>query len=299
MQAISCARTNGSQSCWVKANAGVKGTKTQYVGAYLFPVIQHYDANCSVCSDVPKMNLATCNDVDLEFLLFFNPEFPSVPHLIDSNITEKRGHKYNVNNAGLDGVIYMNLYGGIDYLNELYYPIPNSHCASPISFSSGSNSNNAKDCGEVFQQSLINSEKHRVKKKAEKSYCATPPIPPQQIFFQCKYDWQSCTSQSLAEASGQTQVVSVVLLSLLTILAVTFFGVPRHQDYETDLDQKESTCNQVLSAIIDLSPSGLMAAYKNYKESKENVRTSSIVDHNSINEVGVEMRNVHLTGVRI
>jgi hypothetical protein len=106
---------------------------------------------------------------------------------------------------------------------------------------------------------------------------STPPIPPQQIFFQCKFGWQSCVSQSLAEASGQTQVASVVLLTLLTILAVTFFGVPRYQHYDTAFDYKESTCNQVLSAIIDLSPSGLMTAYKHYKETKNKVSTSSTV----------------------
>ena len=43
MDPIECALVNGSDYCWVQGSAGEKGTETAYFGAYLFPIIQHYD----------------------------------------------------------------------------------------------------------------------------------------------------------------------------------------------------------------------------------------------------------------
>ena len=43
MDPIECAVVNGSDYCWVQGNAGEKGTESAYLGAYLFPIIQHYD----------------------------------------------------------------------------------------------------------------------------------------------------------------------------------------------------------------------------------------------------------------
>ena len=47
------------------------------------------------------------------------------PHLIG-------GVPLQVDNAGLEGAIYLNFYGGVKFLNDLFYPLPNTHCVKPV-----------------------------------------------------------------------------------------------------------------------------------------------------------------------
>ena len=120
MDPIKCANVNGSDYCWVQASGGEKNTETEPLGAYLFPVIQHFDQNCMNCSfgstGAPDGKPLTCNEVNLEFLLFFNPSLVHQPHYIaignNSNLNDgyrlPPTRKVTPNNAGLDGVIYMN-----------------------------------------------------------------------------------------------------------------------------------------------------------------------------------------------
>jgi len=76
------------------------------------------------------------------------------------------------------------------------------------------------------------------------------------------------------------------------MLAIAFFGIPRSQ-YYIDPDEKESSCNQILSAIIDFSPSGLISAYKNYKEEKKDALThSSSAPGAAHDSGGYEMSNI-------
>jgi hypothetical protein len=85
MDPIECAFVNGSQYCWVVANANERGTEDEYYGAYLFPIIQHHDEACYVCSSISSNNPDACNDVNLEILMFFNPKMVSQPHFVPTN----------------------------------------------------------------------------------------------------------------------------------------------------------------------------------------------------------------------
>ena len=91
MDPTQCAKVNGSDYCWVQASGGEKGKETEPLGAYLFPVIQHYEQDCMNCSfntnGVPDGKPLTCNEVNLEFLLFFNPLRVSVPHYVATQNT--------------------------------------------------------------------------------------------------------------------------------------------------------------------------------------------------------------------
>ena len=109
MDPIQCANVNGSPYCWVLGNAGERGTEDASLGAYLFPIIQHYDMDCYNCSSTDSKNKDACNEVDLEVMLFFNPKLVSEPHFVHTyNATyQEERRKYDIDNAGLDGVIYM------------------------------------------------------------------------------------------------------------------------------------------------------------------------------------------------
>lgn len=69
-----------------------------------------------------------------------------------------------MDNAGLDGAIYMNLYGGVEYLNDLFYALPDTHCTKPIEIAAGIKTKNGKYCGSKYQKSLVNSKKSRIRK---------------------------------------------------------------------------------------------------------------------------------------
>jgi len=56
MDPIECAKVNGSDYCWVQGNRGKKGTKQEYLGAMLFPIIQHFNEDCYNCSSTATNN---------------------------------------------------------------------------------------------------------------------------------------------------------------------------------------------------------------------------------------------------
>jgi hypothetical protein len=120
-----------------------------------------------------------------------------------------------------------NLYGGVKYLNELFYEMPDTHCTKPISIARGAKTKNAQACGGSYQQSLLKSSKKRVKKAAQKSYCENTPTAPQERYFECRYSPEECVSTAIAEASGQAALVQSVLTLLLVFLAVHLLGVPK------------------------------------------------------------------------
>ena len=63
MDPIECAYVNHSQYCWVTGSAGTKGTESEPLGAYLFPIIQHYDkarAALRTLSPLPPETFASC-----------------------------------------------------------------------------------------------------------------------------------------------------------------------------------------------------------------------------------------------
>ena len=54
--------------------------------------------------------------MDMEFLLFFNPQRVYVPHFVH---THNHSSNFYPGNSGLAGMLYMNFYGGVKYLNKV------------------------------------------------------------------------------------------------------------------------------------------------------------------------------------
>jgi hypothetical protein len=229
MDPIECASVNGSEYCWVQGNAGERGKETQYLGAYLFPVIQHYNKECYNCSSKAAKNLKECNEIDLEILFYFNPNLVSTPHFVHtfnaSYVEERR--KYNFENTGLKGAIYMNFYGGVKYLNDLFYELPTTHCAKPIKISKGAATKNKNFCGSDYQKGLLTSSKKTTRKAALKNYCAQTPIEPQETYFTCKNSVATNIATGIAQASGQAAIVAALLAAAIVFLATKGCGLPQ------------------------------------------------------------------------
>jgi len=220
---------NGSDYCWIEGSTGERGTETAFWGAYLFPIIQHYNKDCYNCTKgKPSKNNKDCNELDLEYLLFFNTKLASVPHYVHTfNATWRETRRpYTMDNSGLDGAIYMNMYGGVKFLNELFYELPNLHCTKPIAIAKGLKAKNSMSCGSNYQKGLVKSKKGRIRKAAQKTYCYTPPVQPQETYFQCWYSDQECVSAAIAEASGQSELVGSILSLFVFSIAVYCMGFP-------------------------------------------------------------------------
>ena len=229
MDPIECASVNGTEYCWVQGNAGERGKETQYLGAYLFPVIQHYNKECYNCSSKAAKNLKECNEIDLEILFYFNPNLVSTPHFVHtfnaSYVEERR--KYNFENTGLKGAIYMNFYGGVKYLNDLFYELPSTHCTKPIKIAKGAATKNKNYCGSDYQKGLLTSSKKTTRKAALKSYCAQTPVEPQETYFTCKNSMATNVATGVAQASGQAKIVAALLALIFLTLARKGCGLPQ------------------------------------------------------------------------
>lgn len=131
-----------------------------------------------------------------------------------------------MDNAGLDGAIYMNLYGGVKYINDLFYALPDTHCTKPIKIAKGLKTKNELNCGSKYQQSLLKSKKSRTRRTAEKTFCAKPPVAPQETYYECRYDEGQCVSSALAEAAAQSALVGTILGAILMVIATSVMGFP-------------------------------------------------------------------------
>jgi hypothetical protein len=119
------------------------------------------------------------------------------------------------------------MYGGVKYLNELFYELPDTHCTKPIAIAKGVKAKNAQACGTNYQKGLLTSKKKTIQKAAEKSYCEKTPSSPQERYFECRYSSTACVSTAIAQASGQTAIVSGIVLAITLFIAVNLLGVPK------------------------------------------------------------------------
>jgi hypothetical protein len=126
------------------------------------------------------------------------------------------------------------LYGGVEYLNEFFYKIPDTHCTKPIKMAKGNAKleTNALACGSDYQKSLLtsnsNSKKEKASEKAaKKSFCQITPTSPQERYYECRNSRQNCVSSAVAQASGQAALVQSFLTLLLVFLAVNLLEVPK------------------------------------------------------------------------
>ncbi len=112
--------------------------------------MQHYETKCNTCAN-SKTNAGTCNTVDLVIGLFFNPSKPNHYHYLPGSGVKGAAtyqwfdfpNKQGVQSSerGLNGVIFMNFYGGISYLSDLRYLMPPLHCTNSIKLAAPSNTN--------------------------------------------------------------------------------------------------------------------------------------------------------------
>jgi hypothetical protein len=194
-----------------------------------------------------------CNVVDLEILLFFNPELASSPHYVRTRATNQetshyktfipQNSKWSVSNAGLEGALYLNLYDGVSYLNDLFYPLPKTHCAKPVKLANGGKKN-AYACGSKYQQHTVNTP--RLRSRAKKTVCYKPPIPPQEAFFSCQYTILDCVFQSFAAASGLAGIVAFILTLGLVSISNKVLGIPVFKDE----DEEEAEVDEVTAAFL-------------------------------------------------
>jgi len=117
-------------------------------GGYLFPIIEHYQ-DCLTCTKlnqevyVGSTKKDLCNEVDLKYLLFFNGADPTTPYYTsfnnsnfyeyyDTSVFGDDGSGDPTTGRGFTGMIYINLYYGVEFLNEFFYELPEVQCSQPI-----------------------------------------------------------------------------------------------------------------------------------------------------------------------
>jgi len=245
MDPIGCATIDSTDYCWVSAGRSVTENNGA-TGAYFFPTMQPYFADCDGCpstaddvvfsysfttdDDFPYTSEETeyCStDVDIAYLMYFNPKHPTVPHYLERPGNDRPS--YNVlsgYNEGVFGLIYMNLYGQIEFLNDNYYPFKDLHCQEPIGMiSAGSKS---LQCGSDLQVSLMEMAL-RAKgpnQPAEIVFCAAPPVKPQEQYYRCRNSAYTCFSGAVASASGQVGVAILIMSFFIVFIAQKCLGVP-------------------------------------------------------------------------
>jgi hypothetical protein len=214
--------TKGS-FCWI--NQGQYDDK----GAFLFPLIQHYDRDCDECQSWDTSTTAgaasqkayddKCNKIDTEYVLGFNYGAPDKPYYAQFNYTNNVGYnmatvtKKDMMKSGFSGYININLWNqgdgktpsgykggnyGNTFLNGNFYPVPNTHCTTPLSMAI-STSNNQQACGTSA---------------AKAKYCNAPPRSPT---WKCTYGGWECYLGSMAKAFAFVAFLYTVTLMILDI----------------------------------------------------------------------------------
>lgn len=130
MGPILCSATQ----CWLRAGGAFdqnEGDDT--LGAHFFPLIQNTDERCLSCDTAFSKRGSrsdVCNEVDLEYLLYFDPSAPHLPAALSYNRSDFK--RFDEQNSGVDGLFYLNMYWGVEFLNEYSYVVPDLHCTRPV-----------------------------------------------------------------------------------------------------------------------------------------------------------------------
>ena len=204
--------------CWVDGRTTIDDD-ARY-GGFLFPIIQHRDPSCSWCKK-GSYSKKKCNTFDMEFVLLFNAVDPSKPYYAKFNNSNHYHYdfgsvsaedhpdiSYTWTKSGFTGFIKINLYGGVKYLNELLYTLPDTQCTEPITIAQLSTS--ALACGKT------NARKVLKKGGGQNKVCQVPPTSPVQDFLECSNRKSTCLSTALA--------ASVAFIQLLLFVAISFLG---------------------------------------------------------------------------
>jgi hypothetical protein len=228
MEPIVCTylTTTKQNLCWISTGSDSLESDSQGYGYpfVFFPLIQHWDNNCNKCE---KIHASTkyCNTVDMMYLLFFDEEEWSSHHYVKSAgiygapdytwfkdqslpspLTDD-SHTYWSRGGGNTGVIVINNYGGVKYLNEYRYPMPkHPHCTTNV----------------LALPQVKGSMKAAALKNLE-----APPSKLQELYYKCHYTPDQCISQGIAAGSGYSSLASTVLMVCFGFIAVKMFGIPK------------------------------------------------------------------------
>lgn len=229
--------------CWVDGRTTIDDD-SKY-GGYLFPIIQHRDPACSWCKK-GSYSRNRCNKYDMEFVLLFNAMNPSKTYYAKFNNSNHYHYdfgsvsaedhpdiSYTWTKSGFTGFIKINLYGGVKYLNELLYTLPDTQCTEPITFAQLSSSVLA--CGQKKARKVLNGGggKGRV--------CYEPPTSPVQDFLECTNKDDTCFNNALAASVASIQFMSFVAMSFLGVAGGKFmnkFAVPLDEEGRVMVDVK-------------------------------------------------------------
>lgn len=251
MDPISCTYLSSTKQnlCWV--NTGTNKMENGFGSPFtFFPLIQHYSTDCNTCSDVKDRY---CDTVDLVYLLFFDESEWSGHHYIksagiygaDDFTWIRTGYPgdddYKVlwsRGGGNTGVIVLNNYYGVKFLNDLKYPMPkNLHCTSNVL-------SLPKAQGAVKDEMLANLK--------------IPPTKLQELYFKCRYSTIQCVSQGIAAGSGYANLVNTFFIFIFGYIAACAFGIPTGEFSDAQLRINETEKNiaefraEVQREILDL-----------------------------------------------
>lgn len=120
----------------------------------------------------------------------------------------------------------MNLYLGVDYLNEFFYTMPDAQCSTPIAIASAFKKNDLA-CGTKYARRRLSMKKKdgsltKSSTALRKKYCFVTPESPQEKYYECKTDPPTCVTNSLAAGQAVRSFVASSFRSwkcLLFILA--------------------------------------------------------------------------------
>jgi hypothetical protein len=173
--------------------------------------------------------------------MYFSKQAPEMPYYLRYNITSFYHYgPYNSTtpgdddnwggSSGFNAMVYMNLYYGADYLNELFYPMPDAQCSTPIAIASAFQKNDLA-CGTGYARSHLSKKKKdgSLKKSSialRKKYCFNTPVSPQEDYYECRNNAQTCVTNSLAAGQAVMAVVNTVAMFIILLISQKVLRIP-------------------------------------------------------------------------
>jgi len=252
MDPIVCAKPEGDTEtamCWIRVNGDV-GDDT---GGAFYPKIMFSRSEplCNEpCADnsLTEDDIATCSDNNLEYALFFDYDTPSnLAFIPEENHEQTDGNLFYADH-GVAGLAQLRFttYGGANYMNELYYKLPDKyHCSEVIALASnGATVDENGDAKDSYSRDLNCVMQGAGLNETEKSnkydirFCNAPPVELEQIFYKCAYTVTACLTSSLSEAysfqATLNSVFAVVLIALIFALKRAHHFTDEKKDVEME-----------------------------------------------------------------
>ena len=195
--------------CFLRVGGSVVNPR---YGATLFPIIQNYDKNCLHSDGASRKS---CNDLDIEYMFYFDKEEPAIPTWFDYKRTDYK--HYYLDDSGMSGLLMVNLYYGVEFLTKAFYKLPATHCTKPVAITESEGGFLA--CGSPNAVLAVK------KKKGSKKYCNALPVKPQEVFYNCKLAKLDIFFSSVGAACGFMGSIGGFLTIGLMLFATHVLGL--------------------------------------------------------------------------